>query len=72
MGNAASYFNYEDPTYQNYKENESKQKRKILELNNILEQKKLKARSDATRQNVSNFYFLREASLRAFSFANRG
>ena len=29
----------------------------------------LKARSEASRQNFHNFYFLREASLLAFSFA---
>ena len=35
-----------------------------------LSEAKLKARSEASRQNISNFNFCREASLRAFSFAS--
>ena len=50
MGNAASYFNYEDPTYQNYKENESKQI-------DIKETKKWKSGAKL-RDNISQiFYF---------------
>jgi len=35
-----------------------------------MKETKLKTRSEASRQNNSNFYFRREASLRVFSFVS--
>ena len=39
-------------------------------LKNFLSKARLKARSEASRQNISFFSFRREALLRAFSFAS--